>query len=180
MPGRTPSEAFDAFIDPLQEALGCLGSGKITPSPAARQPGAVRAWSINLERGLALQDGWHFEAEMHYEIIRNDRAGGDNWRATTRAYRYRISNCDKDLVLMHWHPVGRSPFKQPHLHIPELSGGSSGEKGHLPVSRVTFEDAIEWVITMSGQAARSDWRAVLDRTRQKHLEHRSWSDTPPA
>ena len=116
---------------------------------------------------------------MHYEIIPTERASQDRWRATTRGYRYRISRSDTDLVLMHWHPVGHSPFKQPHLHIPELLGGLRGEKGHLPVSRVTFEDAVEWVITMSGQHARSDWRSVLDRTRQKHLDHRSWSHTPP-
>lgn len=179
MPGRTPAEAFDAFVDPLQEALGCLASAKITPAQGCRKPGGDRSWSINFPRGLTLKDGWHFEAEMMYRIIEDRRPGADPWRVSTRAYRYRISNCDIDVVRMHWHPGGQSPFKAPHFHIPNLPGGSMGEKGHLPVSRVTFEDAVEWVIVLSGQSARDDWRAVLDRTRDTHLEHRSWSDTPP-
>lgn len=178
MPGRTPSEAFSAFVDPLREALSCLAAAKITTGPKSHEPFGVRVWSLNLDRGVVLRDGWHFEAEMHYEIIPAD-APAPPWRVTTRAYRYKVSHCDKDLVRMHWHPSGKSPFTTPHFHIPMLSGGTGGESGHLPIGRVSFEDAVQWVIVMSGQHARADWQEVLDRTRSVHVEHRTWSDAPP-
>ena len=178
MPGRTPSEAFEAFVDPLRAALSCLAAAKITTGPKAREPHGVRVWSVNLANGVVLRDGWHFEAEMHYEIIHSDPPA-EPWRVTTRAYRYRISRCDTDLVRMHWHPTGKSPFTTPHFHIPMLARAADGEHGHLPIGRVSFEDAVQWVIVMSGQHARDDWQEVLDRTRTRHVEHRTWSDAPP-
>lgn len=178
MPGRTPSEAFSAFVGPLREALSCLAPAKITTGPRSQEPNGVRAWALNLDRGVVLRDGWHFEAEMHYEIVHADPPALP-WRVTTRAYRYRISRCDKDLVRMHWHPSGNSPFMTPHFHIPLLSGTPHDEGGHLPIGRVSFEDAVQWVIVMSGQCARADWQEVLDRTRALHVEHRTWSASPP-
>lgn len=174
MPGRTPTEAFDAFIEPIQRALNCLGQGKITPSNGGRQPGATRLWSINGVNGLALRDGWHFDAQMHYEIIRTGDDSG--WRVTTRAYRYRLALCGADLFRMHWHPVGNSPYKTPHVHLPKMG---IDDKVHLPTGRLTFEDAVEWSIGLGVPPARTDWQSVLKASHALHIEHRTWSTEPP-
>lgn len=171
MAGKTPTQAFDAFIQPIQTALGCVGTGKITLSPAGRSPGGVRAWTINGGQGLVLKDGWHLEGEMHYEIVKEPDPVRGPWRVTTRAYRYRVAHCGNDIARLHWHPAGKSPYTKPHLHLPQAG---EAEKGHLPVGRLTFEDAVEWTITLSAQEARTDWRSVLDASRQAHTLHRSW------
>ena len=177
MPGRTPVEAFRAFIDPIQSALGCLARAKITAS--GFNPGRVESWTINDGAGVDLSKGWHFEAEMHYEVIRSDEPSDGPWRVTTRAYRYLISRDGTDMVRMHWHPAGQSPVRSPHLHIPFLADGAEVEKAHLPISRVSFEDAVQWAIMLSGQAQNGDWLAILEATRLRHIEHQSWSALAP-
>lgn len=164
------------FLEPIRRAVACLGTAHVTVSPGGHAPGGTRAWSINLDQGLALRDGWHLEAQMHYEVIRTD--DGQEWRVTTRAYRYRLAHLGHDKVRMHWHPTGKSPYVLPHLHLPEMTA-TTGEKGHLPVSRLTFEDLVEWAIGLGVTPARTDWKSVLDASRALHLQHRTWSDQPP-
>ncbi|NCT90268.1 hypothetical protein GXB85_04775 [Cellulomonas sp. APG4] len=172
MPGRTPPEAFEAFIEPIRRALSCLGPAKITLSQHGRQVGDTRAWTLNNGLGLAMRGGWHLDATMHYEIIPTQDTSA--WRVTTRAYRYRVACADAELVRMHWHPSGNSPHTLPHLHIPALAAATH----HLPVTRLTFEDAIEWAISLGAPPAREDWRDVLGETRALHIEHRSWHVSP--
>jgi hypothetical protein len=38
MPGRTPYAAVQAFLAPLQQALGCVGQAKITTRHGGRNP----------------------------------------------------------------------------------------------------------------------------------------------
>lgn len=79
---------------------------------------------------------------------------------------------------MHWHPSGSSPRTKPHLHL-SVPGASDGlKKQHLPVGRMTLEDAIEWVIAFGVSPARDDWKEVLDGSKKLHIEHRSWNVDP--
>lgn len=120
--------------------------------------------------------GLHFEAQMHYRIIRTE----DGWRITTLAYRYRLARAGIDLFRMHWHPVGNSPFKLPHFHL-NLEGRDftdGTEEQHFPSGRMTFEDAVHWAILAGVRPARSDWEAVLNEGREVHIRHRSWSREP--
>jgi hypothetical protein len=176
LPGRTPQAAFDAFIGPIEGAVSCLGQGKIVCTAGRSQPGGVRAWSLNGDAGMTFGGGWHFEAQMHYEVIPAEEPAGE-WRVTTRAYRYRIARSGVDLVRIHWHPMGRSTYRDPHVHLPALTM-AEGETAHLPVGRITFEDAVEWAIGLGIKPARSDWRSVLDRSRGPHVQHRSWHISP--
>lgn len=177
MPGRTPPEAFGAFVEPLQAAVSCLGAGKIVTSPHGKSAGAVRSWTLNDGAGLAVK-GWHLEAEMNYELIRDDAV---SWRVTTRAYMYRVSVLGGDVFRIHWHPTGHSDYVRPHVHarfvVPERDRDVLKE--HLPTGRITFEEAIEWAIKLGMPSARDDWQSVLLECRKKHLEHRTWSYEPP-
>lgn len=113
MPGRTPSDAYEAFQKPLKLALSCLCPAKITTSKGGKnQPGVVHSWSINLSKGIS-QRGAHFLAQMHYEIIKDPREGYGPYRVTTRAYRYKLSaaTLNEDIFRMHWHPTGKSDVK---------------------------------------------------------------------
>jgi hypothetical protein len=105
------------FLEPLQQAVSCLGQGKIMTSNGGKDRlGKVHSWSLNGETGISKQ-GWHFEAQMHYEIITDDRPGYGPYRVTARAYRYRFDLAGQDVARFHWHPLGRSPHKDPHVHL---------------------------------------------------------------
>jgi hypothetical protein len=128
---------------------------------------------------MAFAGGWHFEAQMHYELIRDD--GAAQWRVSTRAYRYRLAHVGHDIFRIHWHPAGVSTYHLPHVHLSLISRDEqlTTLDEHLPTGRLTFEDAIEWAIETGVPRARDDWRDVLAFSRERHLEHRSWSTRPP-
>ncbi len=174
MPGRTPQEAQFTFLEPIKAAVSCLGAAKVTASGPA--VGKDLAWSLNGGEGMFFADGMHFEASMHYRIIRAD-AG---WRVTTLAYRYRMGRVGIDLFRMHWHPTGNSPFKLPHFHLnlegKDFTDGS--EEQHFPSGRMTFEDAVHWAILAGITPVRDDWQEVLDAGREAHIRHRSWAHNP--
>jgi len=188
MPGNSPQEAVEAFLLPLQRAIGCLGQNKITLSPGGRgQLGRTHAWTLNGDHGVTRKGGWHFEAQMYYEIITDERPGYGPYRVTTRAYRYRIARSAVDIARIHWHPKGKSDEKRPHLHLAlNIDPGKwrPGDpmpdtiKEHLPSGRMTLEDAVGWAISLGMPTVRDDWATVLAECQAPHLQYRSWSQDP--
>jgi triphosphoribosyl-dephospho-CoA synthetase len=39
---------------------------------------------------------------------------------------------------------------------------------------MTFEDAISWAAELGMPMVREDWRDVLQKCQEAHLEHRTW------
>lgn len=79
MPGDTPYEAVASFLEPLQNAVSCLGVAKLTLSPGGRhEPGSVHSWTLNSGHGMHLRMAGDVRATlrltMHYEIVRSDPA----------------------------------------------------------------------------------------------------------
>lgn len=187
MPGRTPQEAFSAFVDPLGEALKCVAHTKILHSAG----GNAR---LDVEHGLFItgldNEGYtklkptpgkpklEFMARMRYLIIKDDRDGYGPFRITTRAYDYSIQTQDKMLVIAyHWHPVGTSHVTTPHFHIgsAQLSADSVlSEKDHYPTGRITFESVIGAAVQAGAKPNYEDWREILDMCEGPHLKYRSW------
>lgn len=181
MPGRTPAEAFEAFIDPIKGAVSCLGAAKVVPSAGGRtEPGKTHSWGLNRERGMGFKNGWHFEAQMHYEIVQGPVSG--QWKVKTLGYRYRLALLGTHVWRIHWHPTITSGYHLPHVH---LNLGIPGEVPddpmgkHNPTGRMTLEDAIEWLFNCPIEPARPDWRETLDASRSIHLKHRTWGARPP-
>jgi hypothetical protein len=180
MPGRTPREAFEAFITPIERASSCLGSVKVTVSPGGRTaPEMEHVWSLNLMRGFAAK-GWHFEAAMGYKITQDDAPGRGPWRVRTLAYRYRLAVPEHDVFRLHWHPNGHSPVTYPHLHAAlEPKDRMPGSlDAHLATGRMTFENALRWAFELGMPAARADWSERLAEAEAAHLRYRSWSHDP--
>lgn len=181
MPGRTPSEAFDAFMDPLQSAAACLGQVKLLVSSGGRtNPNGLHAWSLNGERGKVFPDGWRFEASMHYEF--SQATFSKEWKIRTLGYRYQLALQGTHRWRIHWHPTTNSGYDLPHAH---LNFGAIGEidqstlSQHHPTGRMTFEDAIEWVFNAGIDPERDDWRDILGASRDVHVKHRTWHTHPP-
>lgn len=176
MPGRTPAEAYRAFIEPLQAAVACLGVGKIvTSSGGQSDTSREHSWTLNAPgKGMVFPGGYCFRASMKYRFIEHEQG----WRVTTLEFIYSLSQADAELWAFHWHPVGDSHETRVHLHtaIP----GAGDKHAHRPVGRVTFEDAVEWVILAGVKPAREDWETVLADSKAVHIRHRSWHGDSPA
>lgn len=181
MPGNSPYEAAEAFMQPLQRAISCLGSAKITASPGGKHaPEAIHAWLLNGGSGMSLRgrDGVAlgvFKAAMHYEIVLSDERYEGTWRVSTRSYGYELVGAGGHASWsMHWHPIGRSAITFPHLHLPPY-----GAHQHFRTPRHTLEAAVQWCIEM-GAVATEGWQQTLAETEGVHQLWRSWSDDKPS
>lgn len=171
MPGRTPAEAFRAFMEPIEAAVACLGNAKVTTSPGGMTNTHVdHSWTLNGPgKAMVFKGGYCFRASMKYRFIEHE--GG--YRVTTLEYIYSLSCGEDELWDLHWHPVGSSPETRPHLHAAIL--GAGGKRAHRPTGRMTFEDAVEWVIASGVTPVREDWAEILSGSKAVHVQHRSWS-----
>lgn len=182
LPGRTPAEAATAFLEPLQDALGCIVRGKIVPSSGGRHvAGVLHAWSLNGVDGARLSSGHVLKAGMQYEIIKDER--GEPWRVTTRGYMYSVENeHGQELLSAHWHPDTSGPHKRPHLHFPgRLEGTELGFLGREPINtgRVTFEEVVRFAVrNLGADAMHEDWEARLLLAETPHKLYRSWHEEP--
>lgn len=177
MPGRTPAEAHRAFIDPLVAATACLGIAKIIHSPgAANNTHTDHSWTLNaLGSGIVFKGGFCFKASMKYRYLPIE----DGWRITTLEYIYSLTCADEEIWQMHWHPIGSSPEVRPHLHA--AIGPAGTKRQHLPTGRMTYEDAVEWIIAQNiAEPTRDDWADILNASKSVHIQYRSWSGDGPA
>jgi hypothetical protein len=169
VPGRTPQEAFDAFILPIRKAVTCLGHAKVTTSTDRYNTSRKHVWHLNGNAGMAFAGGVHFEASMDFAYVPHT----DGWRVSSRGYRYKLSIGGDQQWRMDWHPNGPSPYVQPHIHMGD-------GQAHLPTPRFTFEQAAGWVLSSGHvQPAIGEWEAVLDEGHLTHVTHASWSGVAP-
>lgn len=184
MPGRTPNDAFSAFITPLMDALKCVATTKIETSEGRR---AVLGRKHNLHLTGRGNDGYlrlgrsglELRARMYYEIITDNRPDYGPYRITTRGYSYSIRTADGGAVLhYHWHPVGQSHEKRPHMHLGSAQlqpNAILSSKQHLLTGRITFESVIRDLIGMGVEPRYDDWADLLDVCETPHLLHRTWT-----
>ena len=177
MPGRTVYDAYRAFIDPIEAAVACLGQAKVVPSPGGMSnPNGDHSWNLGvIGGGMVFTNGYCFRAGMAYRYLAID--GG--YRVTTLSYTYSLLKAGHELWAMHWHPDGVSDETRAHLHL-NLEQGPDA-KQHLPSGRMTFEDAVEWVIRSGVSPAREeDWQQILAQSKEVHVTHRTWHGAQPS
>lgn len=178
MPGRTPAQAVEAFLEPLRDALRVLGGvAKILVSPKGGfRKGERYSWILNGASGMDLGVAGRFIAEMEFEIIDTDSTKnefGHPFRVTTRSYHYKLRGRDGvDQWRMHWHPEGRSRITTPHLHRPP------DLKQHWPTGRLTLENAIGWCVESGASVTCDSTQQAQERPtliEAPHRLYRSWT-----
>lgn len=98
----------------------------------------------------------------HYFIVDRPHAG---WQVDRAAYFYAVGRLDTgELLAYHWHPRGKSPVIEPHLHV--RAHIQIGErwlgKVHLPTGSIALEDIVTLAIQELGaEPLRDDWAALL-------------------
>src|SRR5438477_451384 len=77
---------------------------------------------------------WEF-----YRIV-EQRGATEPWRVETVGYEYALDDrAGHEVFGYHWHPVGLSPVRTPHLHLGAGAGVAlpALREGHLPTGLVS-------------------------------------------
>jgi hypothetical protein len=175
LPGRTQQEAFDAFAEPLKQALSCVAHAKLTRSKL----------SITLEQEVVLQPLPLQIPNSDYQLFMSHafrylKTGIGEWRVTSLRYQYAVEvvKTKQEVAAFHWegHENGSAPFAHLHLgyanakNLPHL-----GPKAHIPTGRVAFEDVIYFLISELGvHPLKEDWRNVLATVRKPFMDYKTW------
>lgn len=159
MPGRTPTEAYFQFIDPIQRALNFITVGRFT---VGRD---VRGLRIDVIENAALNNG-DFAPIRSSSLgplllttglrLRIDRIdiGNDPFDCQMIGYWFSIfTEESKEIIAFHWTPhVAGLERSFPHLHIGSIvSGGGSVlperfHKLHIPTEIVSAEAFVRFAI----------------------------------
>lgn len=178
MAGRTPAEAVQAFVAPLQLALDCVTNAVLDVSGGYHvtdQPHAL-ALAGGDPVDLAGDARLTLSVRQNYRIVESEGARGP-WKVQTSAYAYRVAGPGGEMLVYHWHPQARSTHTRPHLHI----GGGSGitsdalRRAHVPTGRIAVEELLRMLIEDLGvEPRRRDWSETLDSAQAGYEAWRTW------
>lgn len=181
MPGRTPREAVQNYMLPLQQAVSCVAKAVLRPSGYAPSEHPLLLSSEQMPCSMQNTD-LLFSAAQWFYIVEDPRNGP--WRVRTAGYQYTIETQNAEEILgYHWHPTSASDVKEPHLHLG--SGARIGRaelettKAHLPTGRVAMEDFIRLLIEVFDANPRRDWKEVLKAGADRFRQFASWGNKPP-
>lgn len=176
MPGKTPREAVQAYIDPLQKSLALISEGVLRCDNRDR----IDDLSVlRLPDPVSLHGRSHLFIGMvqQYRIIKDPNNGP--FRVTTAHYKYTLETEDSEEIIgYHWHPEGPSPVRYAHLHLgagAQIGRSELDGRAHFPTGRVAFEDFVKLLIDVFDvKASRPTWRQALDRTKGLFERYKRW------
>lgn len=187
MAGRSPKEAVNNFIDPLQQSISCVTREILTFPHIAPKPGAVYQFTLASGREALLKGRTPIAMALsqRFEIVQTDDKEKGPYKTSTREYAYHLFDAERQHVWFHWHPS--NGVEMPHLHLglrPKTEGGIEAaakfggvlaRKLHLVSSRISVEQVIRFAINeFEVDRLREDWKSVLDANQGKHEKYRSW------
>jgi hypothetical protein len=173
VPGKSPADALDEYVQPIRKSLQCLTPSKFAHvSPKA---GIIQDLIIDEIGGAKLISALHINyrvSVLHKFVI---QPSSRSYKVRTLAYRYNLDietqDGTEEIVGYHWHPRGAHQF--PHIHV--AGADPSFHKVHLPTCRISLEDFLLCLIEDFGIPARTpNYRTILERNRRKFFEHCKW------
>ncbi len=101
-------------------------------------------------------------AVHHGRIFRGEK-GRREFRIQSTGYNYRIlTAADEEIIGYHWHPIGESHVKLPHLHIWSDVKGLDLSDAHFPTPRISLKRMLLQAVEELGvEPVRSDWGTIL-------------------
>jgi hypothetical protein len=175
--GRTPREAVQNFLEPLQEVVSCVTDEGFVAREFNPSGGPYAA---AFQGGFAILDREHGLPPVKLELIHQYRVvegEGDlgRWKVSTAEWIYEVADQgDALIVAFHWHPdSGRTAW--PHLHAYGEHPSVHLHKLHLPTGRVSIESVVRFLVAdLSVKPRRENWRDVLDRREAAFRQWRTW------
>lgn len=188
MPGKTPGEAVDNFLNPIKTAISVLGNAHLGSSsnPGLNTPEAA---TINQGDGLRFDSSLYgrltLRSTLNYVAIACDAADPRGpYRCSSRSYIHSLYDDDRKLLMaLHWHPLSASEDRGPHCHIGPTILPQAAEL-HIPTPRQSVEEFIITIIDTFGAATTVEeelWRPLLEDGHAVHAQWREWehrSDAP--
>lgn len=171
MAGDTPYEAVAAFVDPIQQAISCFVSGKVTADRA--DPDGEGRLLLNRNDRTKLPGDARIAVElgMRYRIVRTDAPDRGPWKVSTLQWIYHLFRRDEPLIQYHWHPDTNVWF--PHLHL-----GDGGV--HHPTGRVLIEDVLTAAVEYGAEPLDADrWAEIHRLNHEKFQRGSTWGASSP-
>jgi len=177
--GRTPAEAVQNFLGPLQQAISCVTRTVLVSSgyhPRQDEEPHLLTLGESPAR-LNSNPRLFLSVTMHYHVVEAPGERGP-WKVSIAAYLYSLDDEQgQEILAFHWHPRGRSSVTSPHLHIGPGAGVQYQQLqgAHIPTGRVALEDVLRLAIRELGvRPLRRDWADILDRTQRAFEQWRTW------
>lgn len=158
MAGRTPAEAVNNFLAPLQQALSCVTrevlsvGGGYYASPVDNPQHKHVLMFHNNPAVLGQDRRFALKLLQHYRVVEYEGARGP-WKVSIVAYYYTLEivvPISQEVLGYHWHPQSRSDVTYPHLHLYQGTGALQHNlsKAHLPTARIAVEDILRLAIAL--------------------------------
>lgn len=180
MAGKTPPEAVQNFLEPLQLALSCVSPEVFTVRGGYYPSATPHALTLGNSPALLGRDRrFALKVVQHYRIIEHEGARGP-WKVRTVAYYYTVEKAGgpgQEMFGYHWHPNERTAITFPHFHLYQAAGAMRDDvrKAHFPTGRIAFEDMLRLVITQFGVIPlRDNWETILDQTQRAFEDWQTW------
>ena len=164
MAGRSLGEAVRLHLGQIQQLVSCVTSSVLV---VAGSRDATQRRGVSLAGGTADLAGARLKLAVQQHFRTFDLAG----RYTLIVVGYQYALCDaaeKEILAYHWHPIGKSRFTQPHLHLGPAAQVKQRDlaSAPLPTSHVSLADVIELAIHHFGVEPRLDgWRQIIAEVR---------------
>lgn len=178
MAGKTPKEAVDNFLRPIQLVLSCFTKSVIYHAGSYQLDGGPYAATVTKDGRFSLPGGslW-LSVSMQYKIVEADGERGP-YKVKTTAYRYAIEdkNC-QEVLSYDWHPGGIN-ISFPHVHVHAQSSVLSitdFKKKHLPTGRVAIEQVLYLTVKEFGvRPIKKNWEKILSDAQGQFETWRTW------
>lgn len=177
MPGKSPFEAVNNYIGPLQQSLSCFTKGVLRPSGYdLDEVHLVTLSQPAVELMTRHHEILHLSFIQRYSIEKHLLSP---FKIKTRAYMYTLEDENhREILGFHWHPEA-SEVRFPHLHIYEAAGQKIRpeiRKIHFHTDRVAFEEfCLILLRDFAVEPERDDAEAVLISNCAKFKAHRTWA-----
>ncbi len=172
---NTPDSAVRQYLYPLERALGCVSSERLSAISRLR-------FEVGQEYSLVLNDGHPVSLKGEVpllltvgQIIRIDEVEPSNpmpFHVRIVKYRYVVSSASyREIVAYHWTPEAdpAAMITTPHLHVGSVNISDTApldpktfNKLHIPTGYVSLHSVLRFLITDVGvQPRRADWSELL-------------------
>lgn len=129
---------------------------------------------------LRSRSGLQLTAVMQFECLDQGQSRrSERYRISTRGYMYGLQDPNgSEVFAAHWHPLGSSPYVDPHYHVGAAALSDDGvfsPRAHIPSHRVSLEEFVRFVITQFDvEPTCDDWNERLRSTEDTFDRYKSW------
>lgn len=173
MAGKTPREAVQNFVGPLQTALSCVTNSVLQIYGGYYPRSEPHVATIADGDPVPLRGDSRISLQIrHWYRIVEDAGPRGPWKVQTAGYYYSLKDSsDQEILAYHWHPQSEPTF--PHLHLEAGAGIGRQEltKAHLPTERISLEHVLRIALNDFGcYPLKPDWEEVLAQTQSAYDE----------